>query len=45
MLSALGAKSIRVRGLKFKEQSRWVLPSGEFEPTEYVEKEVGDATR
>jgi hypothetical protein len=35
MLSALGAKSIRVRGPKFKDQSRWVLPSSEFEPDEY----------
>ncbi len=26
MLSALGAKSIRVRGNQFKEQSRWLLP-------------------
>jgi len=26
MLSALGAKSIRVRGSKFKDQSRWALP-------------------
>ena len=35
MLSALGAKSIRVRGPKFKDQSRWVLPLSEFEPAEY----------
>jgi hypothetical protein len=37
MLSALGAKSIRVRGHKFKEQSRWLLPLTEFSPADYVE--------
>jgi hypothetical protein len=35
-LSALGAKSIRVRGCgKFKDQSRWALPLDEFDPNEY----------
>ena len=34
MLSALGAKSMRHRGAKFKEQSRWVLPE-EFDPADY----------
>lgn len=41
MLSALGAKSIRVRGPKFKDQSRWVLPIVEFDPTEYHQHEGG----
>jgi len=52
-LSALGAKSLRVRGAKFNSQSRWVLPapgdhSGElqeencFDPAEYHQHE-GDA--
>jgi hypothetical protein len=36
MLSALGARSIRVRGQKFKEQSRWVLPVDELDPAEYA---------
>ena len=34
MLSALGARSTRHRGTKFKEQSRWVLPE-EFDPADY----------
>jgi len=42
MLSALGAMSIRVRGPKFKDQSRWVLPLSEFEPDEYQPREGGD---
>ena len=41
MLSALGAKSIRVRGPKFKDQSRWVLPLSEFEPAEYQPHDGG----
>lgn len=38
-LSAMGAKSIRVRGNKsnkFKEQSRWELPVEDFDPADYV---------
>ncbi len=35
MLGALGAKGIRVRGARFKEQSRWALPIDEFDPIEY----------
>jgi hypothetical protein len=35
MLSALGAKSIRIRGPKYKDQSRWMLPVLEFDPAEY----------
>jgi hypothetical protein len=35
MLGALGGKSIRVRGQKFKEQGRWVLPPDQFDPAEY----------
>lgn len=35
MLGVLGGKSIRVRGAKFKEQSRWVLPVDQFDPAEY----------
>ena len=42
MLSALGAKSIRVRGPKFKDQSRWVLPLSEFEPGEYQPHDGGN---
>jgi hypothetical protein len=36
MLGALGGKSIRVRGQKFKEQGRWVLPLDQFDPAEYL---------
>jgi hypothetical protein len=35
MLAVLGGKSIRVRGAKFKEQSRWILPVDQFDPDEY----------
>ena len=44
MLAALGAKSVRVRGAKFREQSRWVLPESEFKPCEYGarQREPGD---
>ncbi len=42
MLAALGAKSMRVRGLGFKEQSRWVLPPEEFDPREYTVKGASD---
>jgi len=42
MLSALGAKSIRVRGVKFKDQWRWVLPMSECDPDDYKPHEGGD---
>jgi hypothetical protein len=44
MLSALGAKSMRVRGAGFKDQSRLALPVSEFNPAEYShqEGEAGD---
>lgn len=35
MLRAIGAVHARVRGRKFGEQSRWMLPTGQFDPTEY----------
>lgn len=35
MLSAIGATTIRVRGNKIKEQSRWELPLDEFDPADY----------
>ena len=35
MLGALGGKNIRVRGANFREQSRWMLPTDQFDPTEY----------
>lgn len=41
MLSAIGAKSIRVRGPNFKDQSRWVLPTADFDPDEYKPHEGG----
>ena len=44
MLSALGARTERVRGAKFREQSRWVLPESEFKPCEFGarQREPGD---
>jgi hypothetical protein len=40
MLSSLGAKSTRVRGSNFKEQSRWLIPLNEFDPADYSTSEV-----
>jgi len=44
MLKALGSEPGRVRGRKFKEQSRWLLPVEEFDPDDYCprEREPGD---
>jgi len=36
MLSAIGARSIRVRGPKIREQGRWLLPLDQFDPTEFI---------
>jgi len=44
MLGALGGKSIRVRGQKFKEQGRWVLPLDRFDPAEYSQRQTEDHT-
>jgi len=41
MLVAIGAKSIRLRGKKFKEQSRWIVPISEFDPKDYLTPEEG----
>jgi hypothetical protein len=40
MLSSLGAKSTRVRGSKFKEQSRWLIPLNEFDPADYSKSDI-----
>lgn len=46
-LRALGGKSIRVRGQKFKEQGRWLLPLDQFDPARYsqrkTEEDISDA--
>ncbi|MBI4463138.1 MAG: hypothetical protein HY647_00400 [Acidobacteria bacterium] len=39
MLKALGSEPCHVRGRKFKEQSRWLLPLEEFDPADYCERE------
>jgi len=41
MLSAIGATTIRVRSTKIKEQSRWVLPLSEFDPSNYIPEPEG----
>jgi hypothetical protein len=41
MLSACGAMLERVRGPKFKEQSRWMLPLDEFDPCDYASDQSG----
>ena len=47
MLGALGAKHTRIRGPKFKEQSRWVLPPDRFDPADYTRNDdhSGEAAR
>lgn len=42
MVAALGAKAVRVRGLTFKEQSRWALPIEEFDPKGYPDHDRED---
>jgi len=44
MLGALGGRSIRVRGQKFKEQGRWVLPLDQFDPAEYSQRKTEEPT-
>jgi hypothetical protein len=44
MLGALGGKSIRVRGQKFKEQGRWVLPLDQFDPAQYSHRKTEEHT-
>lgn len=41
MLCAVGAKVERVRGKAFKEQSRWMLPLDEFDPSDYASSDPG----
>ena len=41
MLSAIGAKTVRVRWNKTREQSRWELPLSEFDPRDYLTPEQG----
>lgn len=36
MISAIGGESVRVRKNSFKEQSRWALPSGDWNPQDYA---------
>lgn len=43
MLTAVGAKMERVRGKKFKEQSRWMLPLEHFDPADYASVAAGGA--
>jgi len=45
MLSALGARPIRVRSPKHKDQSRWVLPAPDFDPEEYKQWHDAGGTR
>ena len=44
MLGALGGKSIRVRGQKFKEQGRWMLPLDLFDPARYSQRKTEEHT-
>ena len=44
MLGALGGKSIRVRGQKFKEQGRWLLPLDQFDPAQYSQRKTEEHT-
>ena len=38
MLSAIGARSIRVRGPNIREQGRWLLPLDQFEPADFIQQ-------
>jgi len=38
MLSAIGARSMRVRGPKIREQGRWLLPLDEFDPADFTQQ-------
>jgi hypothetical protein len=40
MLAAIGATNIRIRGSKFRDQSRWLLPQHEFPPSRYLAAEL-----
>ncbi len=42
MLTALGAKADRLRKTKVREQGRWLLPVGEFDPKDYQAGPSGD---
>jgi len=41
MLSAVGANVVRIRGKKFKEQSRWMLPREHFDQVDYPQAAPG----
>jgi hypothetical protein len=43
MLSAIGATTVRVRGKRIKEQSRWELPLSEFDAGDYTTPEPEDS--
>ena len=36
MLAAIGAKNVRIRGAKNREQGRWLLPTDQFNPADYA---------
>jgi hypothetical protein len=36
MLAALGASSTRIRNVRLRDQSRWVLPLNEFDPKDFI---------
>jgi hypothetical protein len=36
MLAAIGAKNVRIRGAKNREQGRWLLPTNQFNPADYT---------
>jgi hypothetical protein len=36
MLTVIGAKSLRIRGARLRDQSRWLLPTEMFDPADFV---------
>lgn len=36
MLTVIGAKSLRIRGARLRDQSRWLLPTEMFDPGDFV---------
>ena len=36
MLTVLGAQSVRIRGARLRDQSRWLLPKDLFDPADFT---------
>jgi hypothetical protein len=43
MLTVLGARSVRIRGSKLRDQSRWLLPADMFDPVDFTAHAVSNS--